>query len=99
MKENFTSGIDEGKQDKHGEACFLLYSDNKCKPHLGDKLRIRFKLDNPELDLIECSAIVRNSGERVGVEFVDLTYRVRRMLGFYFYCLNSQEVTITTSQI
>jgi hypothetical protein len=27
MKENFTSGIDEGRQDKLGEACFLLYSD------------------------------------------------------------------------
>jgi hypothetical protein len=26
MKENFTSGIDEGRQDKLGEACFLLYS-------------------------------------------------------------------------
>jgi len=28
MKENFTSGIDEGRQDKLGEACFLLYFDN-----------------------------------------------------------------------
>ena len=27
MKENFTSGIDEGRQDKLGEACFLLYLD------------------------------------------------------------------------
>jgi len=27
MKENFTSGIDEGRQDKLGEACFLLYPD------------------------------------------------------------------------
>jgi NAD(P)-dependent dehydrogenase (short-subunit alcohol dehydrogenase family) len=26
MRENFMSGIDEGKQDKPCEACFLLYS-------------------------------------------------------------------------
>jgi hypothetical protein len=25
MRENFMSGIDEGRQDKPGEACFLLY--------------------------------------------------------------------------
>jgi hypothetical protein len=27
MRENFMSGIDEGRQDKRGEACFLLYLD------------------------------------------------------------------------
>lgn len=27
MRENFMSGIDEGRQDKPSEACFLLYSD------------------------------------------------------------------------
>jgi len=29
MRENFMSGIDEGKQDKPCEACFLLYSKDK----------------------------------------------------------------------
>jgi hypothetical protein len=27
MRENFMSGIDEGRQDKPSEACFLLYPD------------------------------------------------------------------------
>jgi hypothetical protein len=71
------------------EGCSFVLVDNRCKLALRDKLRIRFKLDSPEFDLIECSAIVRYFGEWVGVEFVDLTDRVKRTLGSHFNLLNS----------
>jgi hypothetical protein len=32
MRENFMSGIDEGRQDKPGEACFLLYFESIVYP-------------------------------------------------------------------
>jgi hypothetical protein len=69
--------------------CSFVLVDNRCKLALRDKLRIRFKLDSPEFDLIKCSAIVRYFGERVDVEFVDLTDRVRKTLESHFNLLNS----------
>ncbi len=64
--------------------CCFIYKDSRCKSKLGDKVTIRFKLPNYDSDFIECSAIVRNTSDRVGIEFINITERVKRSLGFHF---------------
>ncbi len=64
--------------------CSFLNTDTRCKLNIGDKLHIRFRLDNPRSDLIECSAIVRNMREQVGVEFIDVKDLDKKILTFHF---------------
>ncbi len=65
--------------------CSLTSGDGRLKLNIGDHIHIRFRLDNVHSDLIECSAIVRNSGVRVGVEFTDMDEKMKRTLGFHFF--------------
>ena len=61
-----------------------MYEDMRFKPKAEDEILIRFKLDIPDSDLLECAAVVRNVGRKVGVEFVDNTERIKRILRIHF---------------
>ncbi len=58
---------------------------DKTKLSIGDKIIVRFNLDNSEGDLIECVVLIRNIFDnRVCVEYLDMGGRMRTTLGFYF---------------
>lgn len=62
----------------------FIRSDN-TKLAKGDRISIRFRLDNAECDLIATDAIIRNVfDDRVCVEFIDMKGRMNTTLGFYF---------------
>jgi hypothetical protein len=66
--------------------CSFTHSESGRKWDIGNKLSVRFRLDNPHSDLIECFGIVKNLHEpRIGVEFINIPDQVRKILGFHFF--------------
>lgn len=52
----------------------------------GQIINIRFMLENAERDEIKCKATIRQiKDEKVGVEFLDLSPGMKRILGFYLF--------------
>jgi hypothetical protein len=52
----------------------------------GQIVFIRFRLDNHQVDKVNCKAIVRHAcNNRVGIEFLDLSPKVQRTIGFYLF--------------
>jgi predicted RNA-binding Zn-ribbon protein involved in translation (DUF1610 family) len=64
--------------------CSFINKDARCKLGRGDTLHIRFRLDSDNAELVECSTIVRNTGEQTGVEFSNVPDRVKKILTFHF---------------
>jgi len=80
---NLTDHIIDIVDLSRGGLAFTRTDSNKLM--LGDKINIRFNLDNPEQDLIECTVLIRNVFDsRVCVEFLDMRGRMHTTLGFYF---------------
>jgi len=58
---------------------------DRNKLEIGDRLAVRFKLDNAGNDLIDCIVSIRNIFDnRVCCEFLDMKGGMKTTLGFYF---------------
>ncbi len=67
-----------------GGLAFIRTEKNKL--NIGDKIHIKFNLDNPNGDLIDCIALIRNIFDnRVCVEFIEIKGRGQTTLGFYLF--------------
>ncbi len=64
--------------------CSFTCRDDRLKLNAGDKIRIRFRLDNANSDMIESSAIIRNIRVEIGIEFIDTSEKMKKTLAFYF---------------
>lgn len=63
----------------------LVRRDNRVITE-GQIINIRFSLDTPSRDEIKCRATIRQvNDEKVGVEFLDLSPAMQRILGFYLF--------------
>jgi hypothetical protein len=82
LSRSFTDNIINIIDLSSGGLAFVRTDKNKLS--IGDKISIRFNLDNPDGDLIECTAIIRNiSNKKVSAEFVNMKGKMQTTLGFY----------------
>ena len=64
--------------------CFV--KNDKCDLRMGQIITLNFVLDNVNKDTVECKAIIRQiQGERIGVEFMNLSPGAQRTIGFYLF--------------
>ena len=64
--------------------CFIAKSNIDIK--IGQIIALNFILDNPERDNVECKATIRQINDcKVGVEFLNLSSSVQRVLAFYLF--------------
>lgn len=82
ISRSFTDNIINIVDLSAGGLAFIRTDNNKLST--GDKLTIRFNLDNPDGDLIECTAIIKSmSNKKVSVEFANMKAKMQTTLGFY----------------
>ncbi|MGA2223003.1 MAG: PilZ domain-containing protein [Syntrophobacteraceae bacterium] len=82
FEHSMTDSIIDVVDLSRGGIAFIRTDNNTLK--IGDRLIIRFNLDNLEQDTIECVITIRNIlGNRVCGQFLDMRGGMNRMLGFY----------------
>ncbi len=83
LDNSLTDNIIDITDLSRGGLCFTRTDQNTL--NIGDRLTVRFNLDNEQNDIIECNVLVRNIfNNRVCCEFLNMKGRMKTTLGFYF---------------